>query len=381
MTPPTPLTLGQLFLRHAGQFLAILRLLSTTTLQFVAALIPLVAYTRSDQGADVLSALGAGLFSNPSSHTYTDDHRRAVWFIVINIAAGIVIWWSARMTLEFKLIPLPLPWRFWKCVRRHVRIWWPRLLGAGAVLGIGVAFLIDARDYGFKQPAKNPGPAPIQAGAAVPGTTPAPDKTSEPLPTKPHTIIPATVQKYRVGLTTLGYIHCAIAPLLLFAFFSRRWWLRKKKSPEPGPRYRNVTDVVDAISGGFLFHRKSLVVCSLAVLLSLWISPIPWGHHSWHRARSFPSRPSVGSLGAHSCWNGQARTGLPVIVLLILWAAWCSYKMDNHDIRLSHDVDGQPGLVRLTNEKDNQPGRWSRQCRSNFSSRRLTKPSSTRSRE
>ncbi len=264
--------------RIIGQFL------KPTTLQLAAALLPAVAYVFVDQGAEILSMMAEAWSLEKDGHWLG-----GLLFVLGSTGAGLTVWWSARVLLEFAWQP-PVPpskgWFLW--LRGVLQRYWPRFLGVLPVWLLGVAHFVRVRRYassGFKDGA---GPLIVQG----------------------------------IGFILIGF-------LLLVFFHYRRKWLKKPSAPSYGD-----WKTLYAESPGSRWTHWSLLALSALTLLALWISPEVVAPVVGTGAILSLSAIAAVTVGTRlMLW--QVRLRIPIFTPILVWVALNSLWMDNHKIRLS----------------------------------------------
>jgi hypothetical protein len=268
----------------------------------VAAFVPLVVYVLVDQGAEILSMM-AEAWADPKP-----AHKLAALFFVLGSAgAGLTIWWSARVLLEFTWDPpLPLSSGWFVRVRCVLQRQWPRFLGVLPVWLLALAHFLRVSRYesnGFE----------AGAGALI-------------------------VQG--IGFVLTGF-------LLLAFFHYRRRWLGESSQP----RFATWAERHEASPVSRWTHR-SLYALSGLTLLALWICP--------EIVAPFVGTGAILSLAAIAAVTIGTRLmlwrvwlGVPIFTPLALWVLANSWWMDNHRIRLSQDAPalGEGETIRQSAER------------------------------
>ena len=271
-------------------------MLAPTSLQALAAIGPAIAYSKLSfgQGEEVLSMVAESAFKNPTRFSVT-----SFWFWCANGIAGLAIWWSARVILQFSFADhspndeLPDGFRKW------ILLWWPRVLGIVPVAIIVWRLWQRASVYG-----KYKGDVNVDA--------------------------------YVKMLDALAWRHILLVALLLIFFVCRRLWLEKiRKVSEPSQRFSSVADMRQKSPTTFWIHYILLAV-AFTVLAVVWIFPVgPAQMLGTGAMLSFAAAAWV-TIGVH-VMHLRALTGAPVVKVLIAAVLVFSLWNDNHFIRFAKE--------------------------------------------
>ncbi|HEX7081521.1 MAG TPA: hypothetical protein VF329_10940 [Gammaproteobacteria bacterium] len=227
------------------------------------------------QAQDVLRALGE------------EPDRRIVWFVLAAIGSAAVAWWSTRVMFYFRFRgnPASSP-RVYPRLKEHL----PRLIGASALGLIAVALLEASLAY----PTRSSGP----------GAT----------------------------LVALGGLFIGLAAAFVYVTRKRRDWFLRRESDRPRD-LRSVRELAPmtwaplatvaaagfALMVVFAYRAVDLapVIGTAAVAMLAVIGLIP--------------------VASFLVYLGN-RLHLPVVSLLLLWAAFSTYASDNHYVRVTSEM-------------------------------------------
>ena len=265
------------------------RMLAPAAMQALAALAPAAIYSPLSfgQGEEVLSQVAESALGSAVGIS-----RASAFFWIANGLAGLAIWWTARVMLEFKFDGHApgedLPPEF----RRRVQLWWPRLLGVVPVLIVAVKLFLRSHAY--------------EGGGSI---------------------------KIIAMLRLLAAQQVLLAVLLLAFFLARRVWLRQRRESEPGRGFQSFAEMRRASPETVWIHG-GLFVVALGVLAAVWLSPLGWTAALGTGAMISLAGASWVTIGTQ-LMHLRASTGAPVFALLALGVLFFSQFNDNHFVRLT----------------------------------------------
>ena len=264
------------------QWRAIGALLRPTLLQIGAALLPAGAYFASDQGKEILSMLGEAL------SWHSGALSSAICFIFGTFLAGFANWWTARVMMEFVWEPLPEPVGKLGSLRIWLQRYWPRVLGITPVVIIAAAIFARILDY------------------TNPDSTPS-----------------------RWSLFWLGMWHLAVAGALLLYF-----WGRRQRLDHASARRFESFGARDNSSIESRYINWGLLTVSALTLFAVWADPEVVAPALGTGAMLSLAAVAWVTIGTRLVYV-RARSGVPVVSIIVAWVFLNSCWMDNHQVRLS----------------------------------------------
>jgi hypothetical protein len=227
------------------------------------------------QAQDVVRALGE------------DPDRRILWLIVAALASAAVAWWSARVMFYFRFRnPASAPTVF-----PGLKDYLPRVLGASALALVAIALARASLSY--------------QGWFAGPGG--------------------------RLGWLALLFF--LLAAGFVYVTTKRRVWLAQWID---GARPTNLR-ALDQLRWQAWLPLAAAAVGGFLLMILFAYRALAWGPEVGTAAVGLLAVVGlipVGSLLVY--WGNRAR--LPVVTLVLLWAAFSTYVADNHYVRLDADM-------------------------------------------
>ncbi len=218
-----------------------------------------------------------------------DPDRRIVWLIATTVASAGVAWWSARVMFYFRFHnPASAP-TVCPRVKEHL----PRAIGASALVLVAIALVTAGSSYDS-----------LFAGPAL-------------------------------WLFGLALLFLVLAAVFVYLAAKRRDWFRLY-----GPRPEGLRSLRE-------LHWQAWLPLALAgaagfALMIVFAYQAVWlAHKIGTAAVGLAAMLGLIPLGTLLVYGGN-RARLPVVTLVLVWAAISSWVADNHYVRLSAGSDSYP---------------------------------------